>query len=266
MQLEQATITLRAREPWEAVDLGAVMLRTWWRPVYGALIAVVVPVAVLLHLVLLDWPWLALLLTWWLKPLYDRIILHIFAHAVFAAAPSVRGTLAHLPALIRSSGLAVGLTLRRLDNARAFNLPIQQLEGQHGTQARARSQVLGRRAAGHASGFMYACILFEVVAIVSLTAFVDLVTPATLESEYGIKAFFRYVWDPAASAWGVYVNHALYVIAICAIEPLYVAGSFALYLNRRTTLEAWDLELSFRRMAGPDRSTQRAAVALIVIT
>jgi hypothetical protein len=33
-----------------------------------------------------------------------------------------------------------------------------------------------------------------------------------------------------------------------AIEPLYVACGFALYLNRRTQLEAWDIDLAFRRM------------------
>ena len=31
-------------------------------------------------------------------------------------------------------------------------------------------------------------------------------------------------------------------------EPIYVACGFSLYLNRRTVLEAWDIELVFRRM------------------
>ncbi len=31
-------------------------------------------------------------------------------------------------------------------------------------------------------------------------------------------------------------------------EPVYVACGFSLYLNRRTVLEAWDLELVFRRL------------------
>jgi hypothetical protein len=34
------------------------------------------------------------------------------------------------------------------------------------------------------------------------------------------------------------------------IAPFYVAAGFALYLARRTELEAWDLELQFRRFAG----------------
>ncbi len=265
MQLEQAAIALRAREPWEAVDLGTVMLRAWWRPTYGALLTIVLPIALLLHLLLTNWPWLALLLTWWLKPLYDRVILHVLARAVFGAAPGTRETLASLGGLIRTTGLMAALSWRRFDSARAFNLPVHQLEGQHGANARARSLVLGRRAAGQASGLLYTCVLFELVAMISLSAFVDLLTPATLEAEFGIKAFFHYLWSPDAPTWGVYLNHAFYVAALCAIEPLYVAGSFALYLNRRTTLEAWDLELSFRRMAERHRAAQSAASALAAI-
>jgi len=270
MQLEQVAIELRAREPWEAVDLGTVMLRNWWRPIYATLLTVVLPMTLLLHLLLTTRPWLALLLTWWLKPLYDRVILHVLARAVFGAAPGVRETLAGLMGLIRSTGLLAALTWRRFDSARAFNLPVHQLEGQHGFSARTRSVVLGRRAASQASGLLYSCILFELVVMLSLSAFADLVTPATLEAEYGIKAFVRYLWSPDAPTWGVYLNHALYVGALCAIEPLYVAGSFALYLNRRTTLEAWDLELSFRRMGERHRDLQNTgtrvgAIMILVV-
>jgi hypothetical protein len=31
------------------------------------------------------------------------------------------------------------------------------------------------------------------------------------------------------------------------LEPFYVAAGFAMYLNRRVELEAWDIEQEFRR-------------------
>lgn len=259
MQLDQAAIRLRARDPWEAVDLGVVMMRAWWRPVYAALLAVVLPITVVLHLLFAARPWLALLITWWLKPFYDRVILHVLAHAVFAEPPSVRQTLASLRRLVGETGLGAALLWRRFDSARAFNLPVHQLEGQRGTRARDRRLVLGRRAATQASGVFTICVLFELVTTLSLSAIVDLVTPATVDAEYGLKSFFRHFWDPNASSWGRYLNHAFYVAALVAIEPLYVAGSFALYLNRRTLLEAWDLELGFRRMAR--RATERGVAS-----
>ena len=59
---------------------------------------------------------------------------------------------------------------------------------------------------------------------------------------------------------------ALYLVAVALIEPLYVAGGFALYLNRRTALEGWDLEVQLRRIAQrtdrrQDRGTRVASRA-----
>jgi len=44
------------------------------------------------------------------------------------------------------------------------------------------------------------------------------------------------------------------------VEPFFVGAGFALYLNRRTQLEAWDIELAFRRIA-----RRLAAVALMLM-
>jgi hypothetical protein len=46
----------------------------------------------------------------------------------------------------------------------------------------------------------------------------------------------------------VVIEHGCYLLAVSIVEPLYVASGFALYLNRRTQLEAWDVELQLRRL------------------
>ena len=38
-----------------------------------------------------------------------------------------------------------------------------------------------------------------------------------------------------------------YMVAVLCVEPYYVAAGFAMYLNRRVELEAWDIEQEFRR-------------------
>jgi hypothetical protein len=38
-----------------------------------------------------------------------------------------------------------------------------------------------------------------------------------------------------------------YALAVFFVEPFYVAAGFAMYLNRRAELEAWDIEQEFRR-------------------
>lgn len=44
------------------------------------------------------------------------------------------------------------------------------------------------------------------------------------------------------------MSNLLYVLLLILWEPVYVACGFTLYLNRRTALEAWDIELTFRRL------------------
>ncbi len=46
------------------------------------------------------------------------------------------------------------------------------------------------------------------------------------------------------------VSTIAYALTIGFLEPFYVAAGFALYLNRRAELEAWDIEQEFRRAFG----------------
>ena len=45
MDLEQVSAEIRPRTYGEAVDLGFHMVRAWWKPVFGAWMAVVLPLA-----------------------------------------------------------------------------------------------------------------------------------------------------------------------------------------------------------------------------
>jgi len=47
------------------------------------------------------------------------------------------------------------------------------------------------------------------------------------------------------------------------VEPAYVASGFGLYLHRRPQLEAWDVELVFRRLAARARAIAAAAAAFL---
>jgi hypothetical protein len=38
-----------------------------------------------------------------------------------------------------------------------------------------------------------------------------------------------------------------YALVVLLLEPFYVAAGFAMYLNRRAQLEAWDIEQELRR-------------------
>ncbi len=256
------TLALRPRGPWEGADLGVVMLRAWAQPVYAAMVAIVLPVALAAHL-LIGNRFLALLAVWWLKPLYDRVVLHVMARALFGAIPRLRETLADIPSLMRGTGSLGALTLRRLDPARSFNLPVRQLEHQSGADARSRERLLGRRAGAQTTALLCCCIAFETIVVISAAALLELLTPASIEVDLGWDAIVAALFGAGDAGSWHWLNNALFIIAYCLVEPLYVAAGFALYLNRRTSLEAWDLELRFRRLQFEPRPRSKGAAVLL---
>jgi len=258
MELERVGVALRPRQPWEAVDLGFVMVRQWAAPVYAAFLAVYVPVAVALHLVFEERLWLAALLTWWLKPLFDRFALHVVSRAVFGEVPGVRATLAAARDIL-SPGLLASLTVQRFNLARSLVLPVWQLEKSRGRAARERREILGRRMRGHAVGLTCICINFEWVVMLSLVALGALLYPAAGDAGADPLAW----WRDGTPGWTV-ADSVGYLVAMAVIEPLYVAAGFALYLNRRAILEGWDVELALRQLA-QRLTTARAVVPLACV-
>ncbi len=146
MELAKVAVALRPRSAWESLDLGLGMLQQWWRPLYASFAAVYLPLAA--ACLAIGWLsghlWLALVLLWWLKPVYDRVALHVVSRAVFGEVSGLRSTLAQARAWLYT-GLVGALTFGRLDTARSFHLPVAQLEAQRGRAARERRALLGRR-------------------------------------------------------------------------------------------------------------------------
>jgi hypothetical protein len=251
VQPADIAISLRRRTPWEAMDLGLTMLQRWWRQVYAPYVVIAVPVmgAAIALGWLVERAWVALLLVWWLKPLYDRVVLHVLSRAVFGELQSAREVLASPGAWLRT-GLSGALTLGRIDTARSFHLPVRQLEGQAGRAARARSGVLGRRVGGYATWLTLACFILEVFVLFgSLGLLSELVLPAKAAEGKGLLEFF--LGDGGDEEAPIFSFHDAfaYALAVLLFEPFYVAAGFALYLNRRTLLEGWDIEVALRRIA-----------------
>jgi hypothetical protein len=259
VRLTALAVALRRRTPWEATDLGLAMLQRWWRPVYAAHALVLAPIV--LVLAALGWAfdavWVAMLACWWLKPLYDRVVLHVLSRAVFGEVPGALPVLRAWKDWTR--GLAGALTLDRIDMARSFNLPVRQLEGSRGREARERRRLLGRRARGQAVWLTVVWIHFELALLWSAGALAGLLFPAQLERAPGADIdVFAGFFDLLKMAS---VDDALvYAAVIVFLEPFYVAAGFGLYLNRRTLLEGWDIEVALRRIA-----ERHAAAPLLVL-
>ena len=256
MRIDDLTVALRARNPWESFDLGLVLARHTGANLFFAFIIPYAGFALLVNLVLWGHPTLAMLLVWWLKPLFDRIALHVLAQSVFGATPHWRATLRGLKQIPRT-GLLFALTLGRFDFARSFHLAVAQLEGQTGRDRRERLAVLDKKARGHAVWLTIVIIHFVYVLMFGLDGLLKMVSPEGMQLSLRLGDYFSF-GDTEPSLLSQYLFNGAYLLAECVLEPLYVAAGFSLYLNRRTALEGWDLEVAFKRMAARVQAQQAA--------
>jgi len=259
VQLERLAVRLRPRGVWEAMDLGVAMARGWWRALWGAWFAAYIPVALALGITFRDEPWLAVLLLWWLKPLFDRFALHVLSRAVFGETPRLRETLGAWRELLQP-GLLASLTVHRLNPARSFVLPVWQLERQTGAAARSRRRTLQRRLWAYAVWLTVICANLEVAVLLSTGSVIDLFVPAKADAVYDLSSVFSGdAWWNAVS----WTHTVAYALAVSAVEPFYVAAGFSLYLDRRMRLEGWDVEVALRRLVL--RLGEVASVAVTVL-
>lgn len=259
MQLERIAVRLRRRTPWEALDLGHAMLRAWAGPAYRTWLATYWTSGLLLLGIFWSQPAIALLVLWWLKPLFDRVLLFTFSRCLFPTPTPLRAVLAALPGLVRSSGLLADLTLHRFSLARSFLLPVRQLENQRGKAARARCRVLARRLRSNAVWLTVVCANLSGGLWLSLLATVDFLTPRPTGEFFPLAAWFQDEMTPGRE----FLTSLLLLLAESLVEPLYVASGFALYLHRRSELEGWDIELAFHRLAERLAAAPRPALAAL---
>lgn len=245
MQLEKIAVDLRRRSPWEALDLGRIMVRAWAGDTYRIWFATYWLAGLVLILVLWSWPALAMLILWWLKPLFDRILLHTYSRSLFGTGTTVKEAWSAIPGLIKAPGFLSGLTLRRLSLVRPFLLPVWQLEGQRGKAATARFRVLSQGRRGYGAWLTFICFHLTSILAWSLILFLMFMLPKGVEDLFSWSELF---FGEGAS-WAYRVVILAFMLADTVVEPLFVASGFSLYLNRRSELEGWDMELSFRRLA-----------------
>lgn len=254
MRIDDLTVALRARNPWESFDLGLVLARHTGANLFLAFILPYLGFALLVNLLTWGHPAFAVLIVWWLKPLFDRIALQVLAQSVFGATPPWRATLSSLRQIPRT-GLLHALSLGRFDFARSFHLAVYQLEGQTGRDRRERLNVLDKKARGHAVWLTIVTIHFVYVLLFGLDGLLKMISPEGVQFSLRLGDYFNF-GESEPSLLSQYLFNGAYLLAECVLEPLYVAAGFSLYLNRRTALEGWDLEVAFKRMAARVQAQQ----------
>lgn len=262
MRIDQLDVVLRARSQWEAMELGTALVRRHAAAIWTPWLLLTGPVFVLLNLGgwWLDAFWLPALLMWWLKPVFERIPLYVISRGAFGAVP---GTVQTLRAQMHWGVRALPgyLLWRRLGPARALLMPVDLLEGGDAAQRRQRRRVLGGAAYGHATLLTLVCWHFEVMLQVAGIALVFMFVPLDSLPESLRVAVSLIGSDTPAWVWLGF--NLLAWAAMTLIGPFYSGAGFGLYLNRRTQLEAWDVEIAFRRLRA--RLAQAAPLVLVMV-
>ena len=247
MRVETVQVELRPRSAWEAMELGNALVRRHARAIWLPSLLLGLPVFVLLNALgwAIDQLWLAALLLWWIKPAFDRVPMFVLSRAVFGDAPGVRATAA---AQLRWGWRPIlgHLTWRRFSPWRAVTLPVDLLEGLTGAPLSQRRRLVADGIGGHALLLTSICQLFVSALLLSLVLLVLMFVPTELLSE-SARAMWSLVSEQPPR-WLQVLGNLAFWAAMSAVEPFYVGAGFGLYLNRRTQLEAWDLEIAFRRL------------------
>ncbi|MDR2510733.1 MAG: hypothetical protein LBC77_08840 [Spirochaetaceae bacterium] len=235
------------RTVWEAADLGVLI----WRTKLFALLALFSMPAALVSVLLMalfeasalpafmrEHQFASVLAVhWWLKPFYGRFALHVCAKAFFKQSVRPRALFLELPNLLRA--LPGDLLWRRFSPVRGVMLPLRVLE-HCGKNYRLRRETLARGGILSGAYITVFCLALTIVLCAGMFLFLY------AAEEMGARTLFLLEgleWPAEALIF------ALLSVNVILTETLYIAMSFALYINSRVITEGWDLQLEFHRLA-----------------
>jgi hypothetical protein len=240
VQVDALALRLRPRTPLEAADLGVRLCQRVARSIYLCYAMVALPVIAVALSTSAIASWMPTTMIWCAKPWFDRTILFVLSRAAFGQATTAQDLL-RARKHVWWNQLLFTLTIRRLSPWRSLTQPVYQLEGLSPWAARTRVRQIRRRGAGSALMMTSAFGLAETAIWFSVLSLVFWLAP----SGYQPDLTDWLSGEPSQFVTRVFAG--AYAMAVLFLEPFYVASGFAMYLNRRAELEAWDIEQEFRR-------------------
>lgn len=256
MNIHQLQIDLRPKPHAHALDMGFALLRANAAPTYGVWLALWLPCVALCYGLAVCFPdlvSLAFFLPWWLKPLLERAPLYVLSRGVFNDHVTWLQALRAWPRQLGGGWFRLLTWWRLCVPGRGLYQPIWQLEGARGQVAAERRQVIrARRTASAARTYGIVMAHLEIVLQLGFMALIGFFLNA--ENSGNPFAYF-FDSDNQKSNTMLALSFMVYAIPGAIIGPIYSACCFTLYLNRRATLEAWDIEWVLRHISPPSGTT-----------
>lgn len=243
MQNNHAIKTLVPTSSWQAIDDGILFAKLHYSSVWKPLFFLLLLSGLLLTVILPDdYIQLVVLIIWWLKPLYERLILGIYSECLTGRTISFIDSLRQLKKNLFTTSLWRDLTINRISLIRAFRLPVYQLEKQKGMAAKDRLRVLSPATANRAANLTFLAVHMEMLVTITILSMIWYLIPQEVRSGIFDSSF------TGEGYWFQLVTIFLYCITLLILEPLYVASGFNLYINKRVILEGWDIEIGFKNL------------------
>ncbi len=261
MNLNNVTVEMRPRSEWEAVDFGARMVRRDAAAIYRIWFAITLPLLILCIAIVIYTPYatLALILYWWFEPIADGPILRIISRRLFGENADVRSALRATPTLLLQN-LIFLLPPYRFHMARSTAMPVTQLEGLHGAARRTRAKVLNIRISNYGMGVTLAYHHLVLALYFGVFLIIYALIPTTLQDSLGLD--WLNIPLQSSDRWAMLMSLCIFYVAQSALHPWFVGAGFGLYINCRTQLEAWDIEVAFRRLVQRRSAAAVTGIAL----
>lgn len=247
MKLSDISTVVRPRSKWQAVDLGFRMASQWFNPLILGWLMVTMPFFVILQLLLWDKAWIALLIFWWLKPLWERVQLVYLSVRQFGEALTLKQQFHSYRTVVFRQLLAT-LLWRRLSPQRSYTVPVVQLENLSGNRRQQRMHLFDGTNQQAAFWLTLVGMFLEVFIMVATYALLYLLIPPDANVEFDLFDILNTI---------TVLDNVIIYGAMALVAPFFVAGGFSLYLNQRTQIEGWDIEITFRRMVERQQQKQR---------
>jgi hypothetical protein len=213
----------------------------WW-------LALAVPTAVTVVL-LWQYPFLALILFWWGKPAGSRLVLFELSRRLFGEEPTWKSVWREIPGAWWRRFFYRFMWLR-FSPLLPLTLPVEELEGLRGKPYRLRCGQIARRGGGAA---LWAFFISEVMAVwlgLGIFGLLFMLLPEGQDS----------AWVSAVESWDsdlpleipLLISRTLAVcmmVGMSLTDVFVIGAGFGIYINNRTWIEGWDVELAFKRLA-----------------
>jgi hypothetical protein len=248
MQLDRVTAEIRPRSDLEAVDLGlALVRRDFWRCLAGWWLALAVPVVVWGWL-LWDYPVVLLALFWWAKPAGSRMVLMQLSRRLFGEQPGWGTLVREVPQVWRRR-FFYRFCWARFSPFLPVTLAVEDLEGVRGKAYQQRAGQLVRRGGGMLTTLYLLADLAAAWFGLAVFGLLGMLVPAGQEAPWSMA---WEEWDPehplAIPLLLLRTLTGCVMVAISLTDILVAGAGFGLYVNTRTWIEGWDVELAFRRL------------------